>query len=436
VNVLLLALACGPKSPPASAAPMADGATWIEVETGKNVCFSGFPSVAHADRQGAAAWKDVIDALQRGDREAAVAAAEPIDPDHPAAESLGAVLSLIEGDPAAGVDTLRRIADSPVANPCIQATAALALWSQSDIVGGSELLLAARAAAPEDGQIAFLAWYLGAEEGPKLVKALKAGNAALPEHPGIALALGTVQLERGDPEVAIPLLQRAADGGMREAFGVLLHATFAAGARDVYLRTASTLGLPLSDQGQLADADDPQTRLAELLGQKPGEQLQAQIVTTFGTLTCALFLDEAPVTVANFVGLARGSQPWIDPTGTRRTDPLYNGTTFHRVLPGFMIQGGDPNGDGLGEPGYTFPDELRNTRKFDGPGVLAMANRGPHSNGSQFFVTDGIAPHLNGMHTIFGSCDEASQALVSEIAVAEEEATIERVEISSVPLPD
>jgi peptidyl-prolyl cis-trans isomerase A (cyclophilin A) len=124
-----------------------------------------------------------------------------------------------------------------------------------------------------------------------------------------------------------------------------------------------------------------------------------------GSFSCELFEKQAPKTVANFVGLARGVRPWKDPkTNEWVKKPLYDGTVFHRVIPEFMIQGGDPKGNGTGDPGYEFADEPVEGLTFDKGGLLAMANRGPNTNGSQFFITEKATPWLNGKHTIFGSC--------------------------------
>ncbi len=144
----------------------------------------------------------------------------------------------------------------------------------------------------------------------------------------------------------------------------------------------------------------------------------AVIHTTAGTLRCALFPDKAPKTVANFIGLANGTKDWTNPVSHAKKHgvPLYDGTIFHRVIPGFMIQGGDPAGTGEGDPGYSFEDEIVPGLNFDRPGRLAMANSGPNTNGSQFFITEVPTPHLNGHHTIFGQCDEPSIALVKKIA--------------------
>jgi cyclophilin family peptidyl-prolyl cis-trans isomerase len=144
----------------------------------------------------------------------------------------------------------------------------------------------------------------------------------------------------------------------------------------------------------------------------------AIIHTTAGDLHCTLFEKETPITVANFIGLASGTKDWKNPVShaSKKGVPLYDGTIFHRVIPNFMIQGGDPAGNGSGDPGYTFKDEIVQTLLFDRPGRLAMANSGPGTNGSQFFITEVPTPHLNGRHTIFGQCDPAAIVMVKQIA--------------------
>ena len=144
----------------------------------------------------------------------------------------------------------------------------------------------------------------------------------------------------------------------------------------------------------------------------------AIINTTAGKLTCTLFPDKAPVGVENFIGLASGTKDWKNPVSgaTKHGVPLYDGTIFHRVIPDFMIQGGDPAGNGTGDPGYKFKNEVSADLLFDKPGRLAYANSGPGTNGSQFFITEVAVPHLNGGYTIFGQCDEASVELVKQIA--------------------
>jgi len=148
------------------------------------------------------------------------------------------------------------------------------------------------------------------------------------------------------------------------------------------------------------------------------EQLYATLKTNHGDIEVQLFPNHAPKTVKNFVELAEGSREWTHPeTGKKTTEKLYDGTVFHRVISGFMIQGGDPLGNGTGGPGYEFGDEIHPELAFTKPYLLAMANAGPGTNGSQFFVTVGATAWLTGKHTIFGEVtDVASQKVVDAIA--------------------
>ena len=148
------------------------------------------------------------------------------------------------------------------------------------------------------------------------------------------------------------------------------------------------------------------------------EDLYATLKTSHGDIVVKLFPDHAPKTVRNFVELAQGEREWTDPrTGQHTRDRLYDGTIFHRVISGFMIQGGDPLGTGTGGPGYRFADEFHPELSFDRPYLLAMANAGPGTNGSQFFITVAATPWLTRKHTIFGEvADEASRRVVDEIA--------------------
>jgi len=156
-------------------------------------------------------------------------------------------------------------------------------------------------------------------------------------------------------------------------------------------------------------------------GQKtPG--LYAEFETTMGKFMCQLFPEEAPKTVANFVGLAEGTKEFSDPaSGNKLKKPFYDDLIFHRVIPNFMIQGGDPTGTGRGGPGYKFEDEFNVKLKFDKPGKLAMANSGPNTNGSQFFITTAATPWLDGRHSIFGQVVEG-QEIVDKISLTERSA--------------
>jgi peptidyl-prolyl cis-trans isomerase A (cyclophilin A) len=165
--------------------------------------------------------------------------------------------------------------------------------------------------------------------------------------------------------------------------------------------------------------------------------LTAKLRTNRGTVTVRLFPDHAPKTVRNFVDLAEGTREWTDPrTGKPSNAKLYDGTIFHRVIPNFMIQGGDPLGTGTGGPGYKFADEFHPDLTFNRPYLLAMANAGPGTNGSQFFITTVPTPHLNGRHTIFGEVIEGSDVVdqISKAATGRNDRPVDDVVIESVEI--
>lgn len=143
-----------------------------------------------------------------------------------------------------------------------------------------------------------------------------------------------------------------------------------------------------------------------------GADVRATFETSLGTFVCKLFADQCPITVGNFVGLATGETEWTTPDGSKVKQPLYDGTIFHRVIKDFMVQGGDPKGNGTGGPGYRFRDEIVPELKHDKPGVLSMANAGPDTNGSQFFITEIPTPWLDGKHTVFGEVTEGMDVVL------------------------
>ncbi len=165
------------------------------------------------------------------------------------------------------------------------------------------------------------------------------------------------------------------------------------------------------------------------------DTLIATLHTNHGQIVVRLFPDHAPKTVRNFVELAEGGKQWTDPrTGRASTDRLYDGTVFHRVIPDFMIQGGDPLGSGRGGPGYKFADEIHPDLRFDRPYLLAMANAGPGTNGSQFFITVGPTTWLNGKHTIFGEVIQGADVVdaISRVKTGSQDRPVEDVIIESV----
>jgi peptidyl-prolyl cis-trans isomerase A (cyclophilin A) len=182
---------------------------------------------------------------------------------------------------------------------------------------------------------------------------------------------------------------------------------------------------PAQAPADLPDSPDTQAHVSP---QPTGPT--AVLDTSMGRITCRLFDKQAPQTVANFIALAKGTKDWTDPGSHQKmhNKPLYDGTVFHRVIPEFMIQAGDPTGTGMGDPGYMFADEFDPNLNFDVPGRLAMANSGPNTNGSQFFITEVPTEHLNQKHTIFGQCDDSSILVVKTIARVERDAQDKPVE--------
>jgi peptidyl-prolyl cis-trans isomerase A (cyclophilin A) len=167
------------------------------------------------------------------------------------------------------------------------------------------------------------------------------------------------------------------------------------------------------------------------------DTLTATLRTNQGAVVIRLFPDHAPKTVRNFVELAEGGREWTDPnTGQATTQKLYDGTIFHRVIPDFMIQGGDPLGSGRGGPGYKFADEIHPDLRFDRPYLLAMANAGPGTNGSQFFITVAPTPWLNGKHTIFGEVVQGADVvdLISRLKTGSQDRPVEDVTVDSVTI--
>jgi len=165
------------------------------------------------------------------------------------------------------------------------------------------------------------------------------------------------------------------------------------------------------------------------------DPIHATFQTSAGDIVVKLLPEKAPKTVENFLGLAEGTREWTDPR-TRQPvkKPLYDGTVFHRVIPDFMIQGGDPLGTGTGGPGYKFADEIGPDNKFDRPGLLAMANAGPNTNGSQFFITEVPTPHLNRGHTIFGEVVKGGDLIAKIVRMGNSKVELKKVVITRGPV--
>jgi peptidyl-prolyl cis-trans isomerase A (cyclophilin A) len=168
---------------------------------------------------------------------------------------------------------------------------------------------------------------------------------------------------------------------------------------------------------------------------KHGPGVYAHITTNHGPMIARLYDKDAPKTVENFVMLAEGKKQWVNPrTNTKVRRPYYNNLTFHRIIPGFMIQGGDPEGTGVGGPGFTFEDEFSPKLRHNKPGILSMANRGPNTNGGQFFITLAPTPHLNDRHSVFGELVEGMSTLtaIAKVPTGAQDMPVKPVVIKSV----
>ena len=230
---------------------------------------------------------------------------------------------------------------------------------------------------------------------------------------------------------------------LRSVFHPLAEVLFLAAAVAVQSQAQAAPAAPAvpSQQQQspkppAADAPAPASPAADALPDSPGTAEGIVVPpmpngptvvfdTSMGRMTCQFFAKEAPLTVANFIGLANGTKDFTDPVTHQKQHGVrfYDGTTFHRVIANFMIQGGDREGSGMGDPGYYIPDEFAPGLRFDREGRLAMANAGPGTGGSQFFITEAPVPDLTGKHTIFGQCDQHSILVVQSIARVEKTST-------------
>ncbi len=392
----------------------AAGPTWVDLgPDSPRLCVSEVPLAGKLPDKGSA-WRDGVAALQVGDHELAAA---HLQGDHPGLAAARAALDLSAGRIEDARGALRDLANAWPDDACLQHAAGLAYFRAGKLKSGNGFVKAAVRLDPTQADYHLLEGLTRAWQGDRdgANRAYRATLTRSPHHPLASVLLARDAIAIGDAASAIGWLEDAQAGGIDVA-DQLPQAYFAAGRLEDYLRVTSAAGWPLGDGGALATADEPLAALGELLG-VVGDTLTVELVTSMGALTCELFWRDVPVTVANFVGLATGSQPWTDPrTGQPGQGSLFADTPLHRVIPDFMIQMGDPTGTGSGHPGYRFDDEIVSHLRFERPGMLGMANNGPDRNGSQFFVTEKTVPHLDGKHTIFGACDRASLTVVKAIA--------------------
>jgi cyclophilin family peptidyl-prolyl cis-trans isomerase len=431
----LFAMGCGaPKS-------LQTPVKYAPVEGLPALCTSFVPDAGRFPGREKKAWARVRTALADGRLADAGTAVRPLS-NHPARESVLLLQKVLDDGPETYVDEVFALAEVYPDDGCIAQFAATTMMGV-DRKRALEAAERAVARLPDDPDAALVHVVLSATSGDDreaATRALMAHADRFPEHGPSQVVAGQASLNLGELEFARTAFQRAFDVGLTDVSEMLFHLRRMTGELGPYLVQAKADGEPVS---AVEFTDDPAEAVAALdawLGIGANEQLEATLETSEGAVHCRLFHREAPVTVINFVALARGQQTWRDPAeGGDTQRALYDGTTFHRVIPDFMIQGGDPLGTGEGFPGYRFRDELHPDLHFDRPGRLAMANSGQDTNGSQFFITEVPVPHLDGLHTIFGQCDDLD--VVKSIARVptgpgdkpESDVTLESIAFAAVP---
>lgn len=337
-------------------------------------------------------------------------------PEHPASEVLRGGRQVMAGEDEAARQTFRDLANTWTEDACLQQAAAFTSFRAGEFIYARPYMDAALALWPDEPDVGLLAAVVLVTSSKDLegaLTSLRRVAKAHPEHVATRAWLGRILARRGNYDEALPHLVAARAAGI-DVVRELMPASLQEGDLATYLSVAGVAPpLPID----VRESADPVGAYKQALGIPDEGPLTVDIQTSMGAMSCELFWDKAPLTVANFVTLGRGLGPWLDPdSGQLRQDPLYTGVVFHRVIPGFMVQTGDPTGTGMGGPGYAIVDEIHPTLRFDRPGRLAMANSGPNTNGSQWFITEVPVSHLDGRHTIFGQCTEDSLAVVKAIA--------------------
>ncbi len=406
-------------------APEVPEAQWVTRSSPPEVCLSAVPSdgrIRGKDRQAFLEARDGVaerleDPLAMRDWWAGQAGARAGVKPHDAWSALDAFVATWSVDDDTRRRRLEDVADAHRTDACLSHTAAVVAHFAGDEDAARRWLGRAWIAGPSGPSAWLLATLLeGGGELDRQAAIVDKGLAVDPDHAPLRRLRASVALARGETSAVEDDLAWLRQAGDTSLDGRLMEARFRQRKMDDYLRLAAAQGAPLGPARAAAEAGEGLPGLREAFGLPPkGGVLRAVLHTSMGDIRCDLLVDEAPVTVANFVGLAEGTQAWTDPrTGEAGEGPLYKDILFHRVIPDFMVQGGDPTGTGRAGPGYRFHDEIDPSLRFDRTGLLAMANAGPGTNGSQFFVTDGPAEHLSGRHTIFGRCVDVD--VVSTIA--------------------
>jgi peptidyl-prolyl cis-trans isomerase A (cyclophilin A) len=414
--LLALVLTGCPKGGSTSAASPEPEPIFVEGPPGGvSLCLSPVREAGRLKGEDREAWWAAVGALQERDIGRAAGGLSNAG-EHPGLEALRGITSMVVGNLEVADTRYDLVLNEAPDDWCALMTGALVSAQAGDEEEAQERSARAWELAPDQPEAGFLNALTRAEDPEAFKAALEDMAARFPEHGATRLSLYQIETQLGNDDAALLHLEAAVAAGIVPDT-YLYDGYLAAGQLDKALVMASQDEEPLGDDGRIATSENPLITYYAMFSATPNQTLVAVIDTSMGELRCELFEKDAPITVANFNALAKGTMPWIDPgENTVRTRPLYPGTIFHRVIPGFMIQGGDPAGNGMGGPGYTFRDEVVTGLTFDQPGKLAMANSGPSTNGSQWFITEGTPTHLNGKHTIFGQCDAESVARVAEMA--------------------
>lgn len=375
------------------------------------LCVSSVPA---AERAPAAARKqiDVARDTLRGGTAPDISAL----PEHPSADAIRGAARMLGQDMEGARVEFRDLANAYPDDPCLGQAAAYTAMVTGQISYAEPYLKTAMkgdASHPDVGVPAAVLVVQLRGDTNEALRILRKVHEAHPDHLRTRAWLGRLHAQRGEYDVALPHLKAAKKAGLRVT-SELAVAAYTTGDTEAYLSVAGR-SPPLSQD--LTALDAPMAAYREMVGLEENTRLIAILETSMGDLHCELFWEQAPVTVAAFVGFANGTGPWTDPrTEQPGVGPLYRNIVFHRVIPEFMIQTGDPLGRGSGGPGFRFQDEIDLGLGFDRPGRLGMANSGPNTNGSQFFITETPAPHLTGKHTVFGQCDPGAIAVAKAIA--------------------
>lgn len=376
---------------------------WIESEgLAPRLCVSMIPDAGLFKAKSADGWKRVRELLAKGEVAKATTLSRALKP-HPAQRSVLAAAYVLGKGIAIDLEPLvERYPD----DACLRVLAANAALRQENAAAASRHLAAAARIWPDNEDVRSFSVLI---DGPDWEERVAAALEARPDDPRLRYTIAQLAESRGDLRLASESYAKVYEAGHEEVGEKLASLALRAGDLGGYLTvvaSAHPFQIPA-----IREAEDKGEAFREWLGlEGPEDTLDVVFETNQGDLRCTLDHENAPMTVLNFVGLARGERD--EDAG----HPFYDGLTFHRVIPEFMIQGGDPDGTGRGGPGYQFADEPSPKGAFDRPGKLAMANAGPDTNGSQFFITEVRTPHLDGKHTIFGQCDRSTVKRVQAIA--------------------